>query len=514
MRIVVVEDEINAREGIVRLIGKLDGGYDVVGEADNGADGLAVIARTKPDLVITDIKMPGMSGLDMLAQLKADGHRHKMIILTGYSEFEYAQKALKMSVSDYLEKPITAPDLKEALAKVRAELLEMTLASAMPSKTESAESLWLRLLELEGEDAELQAAHIRTRLGFRDGAPLQVAVLFEGGEKDGAGARDPKPLIERAWADAGCASGTFAVPARGVWVSVVQSTDGTFDAAAVIDSRLFPEADKVGCELVVCLGETDRLSGLKGAVDDALKLAKWSMTLGRRQAIRQADVDRLPKRELPYPAALESACSRAIAAANGADVAKRFRCWTREFADAKYGPVQTIEYGIRFVSYMLRLAGELHGFALPEPLAGDWQSRLKASRTMRELTRTLDDVAAALAAVESPKDQPVYALLVQKAVRLVRERYAEGVTLEEIADRLRVSTAYLSGQFNREVGQPFSAYIKDLRLKKAKELLLGSELKTFEIARRVGYPDPKYFSRVFKEATGMTPGEYQKFNAR
>jgi two-component system response regulator YesN len=97
---------------------------------------------------------------------------------------------------------------------------------------------------------------------------------------------------------------------------------------------------------------------------------------------------------------------------------------------------------------------------------------------------------------------------------MIQERYADGLTLDEIADSLHVTTAYLSGQFTREVGQRFSTYIRDLRVRKAKELLLGSELKTFEIAQKAGYPDPKYFSRVFKEATGMTPGEYQKLNDR
>ena len=80
MRIVVVEDEHNSREGLVRFIGKLDSSYEVIGEADNGAEGITVIERTKPDLVIADIKMPGMTGLEMLDTLRGKGCRHKTII--------------------------------------------------------------------------------------------------------------------------------------------------------------------------------------------------------------------------------------------------------------------------------------------------------------------------------------------------------------------------------------------------------------------------------------------------
>ena len=124
----------------------------------------------------------------------------------------------------------------------------------------------------------------------------------------------------------------------------------------------------------------------------------------------------------------------------------------------------------------------------------------------------MDEIALELAQIDTPSESPVYSLTVQKAVRIIQERYADGISLDEIAGMLHITPEYLSGQFNREVGRSFSSYIKELRLRKAKELLLGSELKAFEIALKVGYPDPKYFSRVFKEATGMTPGEYQRFN--
>jgi two-component system response regulator YesN len=163
---------------------------------------------------------------------------------------------------------------------------------------------------------------------------------------------------------------------------------------------------------------------------------------------------------------------------------------------------------------MLKLAGDVHGFMLPEPQQSEWQRLLRDIRSMGQFEQAMNRIIEALLAIDAPAETPLYSLLIQKAVRIVQEQYAEGITLDEIADNLHVTMAYLSGQFNKEVGRPFSVYIRELRLRKAKELLLGSELRTFEIAQQVGYPDPKYFSRVFKEATGMTPGEYQKLNAR
>ncbi|MDQ8734999.1 AraC family transcriptional regulator [Paenibacillus sp. LHD-38] len=95
---------------------------------------------------------------------------------------------------------------------------------------------------------------------------------------------------------------------------------------------------------------------------------------------------------------------------------------------------------------------------------------------------------------------------------MVRERYAQGITLEESAAALNITPEYLSTLVNKETGKTFTAHLKEMRISRAKELLLAGELKAFEVSIRVGYADSKYFCRVFKEHTGMTPVEYQKKN--
>ena len=105
MRIVIVEDEIRIREGISKLLGKIDPSYEIVGEAENGRAGLELVKAARPDLVITDIKMPEMDGLQMLEELHKDGLLIKAIVLSAYSEFAYAQQAIHLGVSEYILKP-------------------------------------------------------------------------------------------------------------------------------------------------------------------------------------------------------------------------------------------------------------------------------------------------------------------------------------------------------------------------------------------------------------------------
>ena len=122
MRIVVVEDEIRIREGISRLLKKLNEEYEIVGAAENGQEGLALIRELKPDVVITDIRMPVMDGLEMLDRLYQENAGTKAIVLSAYSEFEYARKAMQSGVTEYLLKPISFGEFSRALTNIRHQL--------------------------------------------------------------------------------------------------------------------------------------------------------------------------------------------------------------------------------------------------------------------------------------------------------------------------------------------------------------------------------------------------------
>lgn len=122
-KIAIIDDERQVLQGMKRAIPWEELGAEWAGEALNGEDGLAMIRATSPDIVITDIYMPVMSGLEMMEQLRNEGFKGKIIILSGYSDFEHARQALRLQVSDYVSKPISLPTLRTILHKVIAELL-------------------------------------------------------------------------------------------------------------------------------------------------------------------------------------------------------------------------------------------------------------------------------------------------------------------------------------------------------------------------------------------------------
>ena len=124
MRIVIVEDEAPIREGMEGILKKLNPSYELAGKAADGIEGLEVIRRVKPDLIIMDIRMPDMDGLTMLKKLREEGVASKALILSAYSDFSYAKQAMELGVSTYLLKPVKIQELKKVLKQMEEEVQE------------------------------------------------------------------------------------------------------------------------------------------------------------------------------------------------------------------------------------------------------------------------------------------------------------------------------------------------------------------------------------------------------
>lgn len=128
MKIVIVEDEVRIREGIHRLLTKTDPSFEVVGEAENGREGVELLLRKRPDLALVDVRMPELDGIGMLEAVQAQGFKPMVIVLSAYSDFSYAQQAMKLGAREYLVKPIVVDELIGAVRRAKEALAQQTLA--------------------------------------------------------------------------------------------------------------------------------------------------------------------------------------------------------------------------------------------------------------------------------------------------------------------------------------------------------------------------------------------------
>lgn len=523
MRIVVIEDEDNTRDGIIKLIGRIGTPYEVVGDADDGAKGLALIETMNPDLVITDIKMPEFSGIEMLDDLKRRGHRHQTVILTGFSQYEYAKKALGLGVLEFLEKPITAEDLKLTLEKAEQEL-RLQQISGVPQGTAAArlEHFLQQAVTVSQADPAALAPLLKQAAGFEPGAAFRLVILYVGRQDDKEGLPQLKAKLARHLNHAGELHRhfAFAVPQEACLVLLLQSgLPQDAGLARFIDLELAPLVRQTSPHTAISTIRVPELQWLKAGFDQLIAARKWFISTDEQVEILHIaegssggagmiGTEVPPK--LLFPHALENKVKKAVSESEPERLERYFAEWLEFCFAERYDPQHILDGTVRLATSALQMIGEIYGDEWVFRFQKTWLQPVLESQTRSELRAALKRIFRDIAEIGHLQEQPAYSLIVQKALKIVHDRFQEGVTLEETAAALSITPEYLSAMFAKEVGSHFSGYLKHIRISHAKKLLQTTVLKMFEVAKLAGYPDPKYFSRVFKEVTGLSPAEYQR----
>ena len=216
---------------------------------------------------------------------------------------------------------------------------------------------------------------------------------------------------------------------------------------------------------------------------------------------------------LSYPVDIENQMKAALCMTSQKKLQKAFQEFQNYFQRGLlYDPKKIKESYLRFIWSVMNMAKELdfsqYSGLEQQPL----MERVMNAVTRKELDRIMGEILSSLPLEICHDDENQMRLIIRKTKSLIHEFYARGITLEEIAEKLNVTPEYLGSQFHKEMGVTFSAYMKEYRIQKAKKLLIGTNLKLYEIAEQVGYGTPKYFSKIFREITGQFPAEYRKLN--
>ncbi len=512
MRIVIVEDEAKTRKGIVNLINKIGQEFEVIGEAGNGLEGLELITRLKPDVIFVDIKMPKINGIEMLQKLKEAGIRAKSVILSGYSDFEYAQKGIKVGVCEYLLKPATVEDIENILKKLKKDIeIEKVLENDKIQGSSSVEYILQNLVIRDSEESGDMLEFLEKVHGISINSEYIAVQVYMGICADSLKGSLKSIIAE--------ALNKF----RGIRFYFIE-LNVLKEIIVLIQTNEIQELERCFQNVILREIHAKRMDGVvlgwipvKGL--DALKASlnmmrnelKWSIVLGDDVLISYPKTQQIFTKLVQYPIDIEN---RIKAAAYAGDVDKLYK-YTDDFLNwwrkDIYRPVHVIEAFLQFASSLLNVLKEvdyeLYVKVNPKEVLG----KIMDSLTWREIQESLTGMIGKIANSQKP-DERILSLIIRKALNIIHNEYIQGISLEEVANRLNITNEYLSMLFTKETGRNFTAYLKEYRVVKAKELLLNTDLKTYEISERVGYSDPKYFSRVFKEVTGFSPVEYQRIN--
>ena len=504
MRIVIVEDEVRIREGFFKLLGKLGDEYEIVGEAENGRQGLEICRAQKPDLVITDVQMPEMDGLQMLQAICDEGLDIKAIVLSAYSEFEYARTAMKLGVTEYLLKPLNISDFSTALENIRHQMEEDKRKKPLAVGT-----LDQVMREIIGgrmsADDEVEK-YLRRNYGIIGTQKFIILCDYLGSQYESQAGRAQKELSNSLSFYENISYLILDVEYRKSLIVIVYKYDSATDFERWIQYQLLQKlAGSSAMGFTQCQG----LPGISEGINNLYPYMDWNISFEKDVLISYPKITQVQTSLFVYPQNLEAKMKTAICACDFPKEKELMEEFADSFHDGKvYDPREIKECFVRFIWSIIEIAKDIGN----KKVAGLQQQRLLDSimnaKLRSELTDVCNDILDMLRDNETVSDTET--LTVRRAKSMIHEFYHTGITLDEIADRLGITPEYLGTQFHKETGETFSTYIRNYRISKSKELLVGTGMKLKEISERVGYSDPKYFSKVFRDVTGMLPADYRK----
>lgn len=505
MQIIIVEDEAPIREGMAKILQKINRDYEVAGTASDGKEGYKLISKLEPDLVIMDIQMPKMDGLTMLKKLRAENNHCKVIILSAYSDFNYAKQAIELDIENYLLKPIKIPELKQALRQVE----EAITKEQNSEQIFSIDNIFMGCINGQVHPDEKLSALMKEKYGFSVEDPAEVFVLWLG-ESYEEQVKTAKELLNQV----GEHTVKFSsfVAAMDIWkmlVMVIYRVQGGSSQYSYFQKSVVPMLKSNLKEPAVCIWkEADQICNLPDALMEMREEREWNLLVENGTLLSKDVITKLQAVPLKYPVELQDRAQKAVSLGDKEALKDIYEKLFHYFREDTHQPSEIKDTIMHFGMACVQVYKENNEF----------DSEMQVQNIMRKISIAVSWAQIQNALIEffdvmdftiEEEDLPVSSM-VQKAQQMIKKYYDQGITLEEIANKMFVSEEYLSTQFKKETGNSFTETIRRYRIEKIKELLTNTHLKLNQIAELAGYTDPKYMSKVFKEEVGMLPNEFRK----
>ena len=519
-RVLLVDDEEDIREGISRKMDWLGLGFSLVGEAANGQDALELAETLRPDVILTDIKMPFMDGLELCRILTDRLPASRFVVFSGFDAFEYAKQAIQMNVVEYILKPINADELsavlrrlKEELDRERAERRNMELLRSRYTENLPIlrELFYTNLLDGRIEPGTERDRAARLDIDLR-GEEWAVGLAYIGSDnsRDALSTLSVQNLLEETLTADRCRLSLY-----NDWVALIVSLTETFtiyDLIRSLDRACTLAASYLGLTLTVGVGAPCReLSGMARSSAEARTALEYRSMVGRGQVIYIGDLEPDGGPVLSFEEADERALTAAIKLGNEEEIRQAAAALAGKIRQANPAAGQYHLFLMELVTHLLKMTRR-SGVGVEEVFGTDFSLPMQEPElpTLAELEDWCAERCLRLHTLIRRRQTDTAGHTVETAKEYIRQHYAESdLSVEKLCAYLHLSSTYFSTLFKRETGTSFTAYVTKVRMEAAAEAIRSTEDKTYLIAQRCGYDDPNYFSYVFKRHFGATPTKYR-----
>ncbi len=537
LKVFLVEDESIVREGLRDNIPWDQYDYEFVGEASDGEIALPLIRKTKPDVLITDIKMPFMDGLALSNIVMQELPDIKIIIISGYDDFEYARQAIRIGVEQYLLKPVTRSALQKALQEVRekveAEWEQKDYLKKFQNEMREYEQFARRRFfekvfagRLSVQEIYEEAQKVSLNLHASSYNLVMISLNDKRGEESGMDSqlfdRYQEELLHYFPGFPEYFIFQWNVSVYGILIMGEPDRIEELTQRCIENVRRICELPPGGLEWHVVAGNpVERLSLLPEVYSKVNHLLSYRFLLPDKPILTEQDLELLPGNE-------ESDMSGLGNAQVDPELLQRFlkEGQSEEVHDFVSGYVQSMKEQLKskmFRNYLV-LSTRFAVIAFVEKMGYEQEKFFQtiAADKLQEYVLNPEDISEYMEvllsrAIELRDQENEYKgkKVISDALEYIEAHYTEeDFSLNKVAEQVHVSPNYLSAIFSSEMETTFVEYVTRKRLEKAKQLLRQTDWTAQEIAGEAGYKEAHYFSFVFKKTVGCTPKEYRNQNKR
>jgi two-component system response regulator YesN len=513
-KILIVDDESLLRQGFIHMTDWSQHGFQIIGEAANGKEALEMMARQSPDIVVTDIKMPVMDGIELTRVIKSDYPRIQVLILSSYDDFEYVRETLRLGAFDYILKPkMNFADLLNVLQKASSVQHEVAAGDDNSQFIELREGFLVNLIE----DGTLPPTAIRENLiryhiSLEETNLTMLAIVFDS------------------------ANTVTKNEERKLFVNAIDAT---------VEPSLNPVSFFYDSNLMITLmnrpvsaGDEfpDQIcSGIIHTIQSEFSRHSHILASPHFEGyhlIAETFQKLLEKKPFCFyfPKDRHLYLSQLQKITNYIDLdlrvlnslVEKFR-----FEDLLATVTQSVENQIRLekyiepyilkkfcseICYLVIYKGVEMGFYWEEVNEKKFEclKRIENSADYESLMKVFAGILSDLELFFTENIQIKSNTVITAVIKYIHQNYDHDISLESTAKHFFIDKSYLCKLFKKHINQNFNDYLMQIRIKKAKELLYNPKYTVNAVSNQVGYSDYSYFGRIFKKIVGMTPSEYKK----
>lgn len=507
-KVLIVEDEKEKARGIAYLVEKYNPECTPILLAHDGREGYEKAAKEQPDIILTDIRMPVMDGLEMIRALREADSPAEFIVLSGYAEFCYAKKAIELGVRDFITKPVDEEELSKTLNKVCKEVAERRETEDSLSKlNDDMRNYALQNFLTGGTDSQYKVGEYLKQMGVLEEYGQYTCMVIEWAEELSDFSIEEGMISENEAflysVKMGKAQMAVVVGAKSIDIEkkkklvrqyIIKEEQEPFNISIGVGSSYKDYSQLPKAYEEACVALNYRI--LKGSGTVILFEKLYDME-NRTDLLTEKETEQLKDRidrfdQEGFHIAVKGIFNRALSENN------------LSLPELQKLSLNIVLIGLHNIPTAQLQMNEYFGknlFTLKS---------IEKFKTMEQLENWIMNMVSSMNEVMLKDSVPKKKDVIVEAKEYIRQNYNQNITLNDISKQFYINPYYFSQLFKKKTGMTYQKYLTDYRVDRAKKLLAETELKIYEVCRLVGYSDANHFNQIFERAEGMKPSEYRQ----